>query len=195
MISTWNAFFPLLHFLCLISFFCCCCFFIWRWGGGLEACSISAMCLTCRLHFWVSDSSLCQQCSRSLNCDFPLTRLPKYMLPFGLADVFSSSSSFFLSLCVEGEIWLSLYFSLSTTCTHFRSVTPLRAALQKKKKSVRCSGSVRRTGDLYRTLHKGIPEGRCSPITVFRERIPPLSLNVEQDVEKIICRAFSILST
>lgn len=101
---------------------------------------------------------------------------------------------FFKPVCGRGDLAELVFFSQHHLYSFSLSYTP-ESCPAKKKKSVRCSGSVRRSGDLYRTLHKGIPEGRCSPITVFRERIPPLSLNVEQDVEKIICRAFSILST
>lgn len=113
-------------------------------GGGLEARSISAVCLTCRLHFWVSDSALCQQCSRSLNCDFPLTRLSKYMLPFGLADVFFSSSLFFTPVCGRGDLAELVFFSQHHLHSFSLSYTPESCPA---KKSVRCGGSVRRTGD------------------------------------------------
>lgn len=114
---------PWFHFFLLSSFLAC--RFIsfpvhYLSAGSDQKLTASAFgVLPAGLHFSVSDSSLSLSCS--LPATFPIKRRRALSFRIAAPDV--------SRLRVGRGDLAELVFSLCTTCTHFRSVTPLRAAL------------------------------------------------------------------
>lgn len=73
-------------------------------------------------------SSLCQQCSRSLNLDISFSSTVSPPTCSFLSMQHNTLDFSFVLVFIKGKLTEHV-FSFSTTCTHIRSVTPLRAAL------------------------------------------------------------------
>lgn len=124
----------------ILSVFSACCvlgrlisflFVFMRWGVLWAHCN-GAMCLTCRLHFWVRPERLrLPAAPLTLSALQPVSERRRLfffscLLPACSFKVWSTA--LFVPVCIKGKL-TERVFSFSATCTHINSVTPLRAAL------------------------------------------------------------------